>query len=71
LPKTIGRWQGTVGDLKETMSINSDGTFVCQLYRRGFIANTISQDVAGEVRGTWRIGGDLLTLKSRVRKTNF
>src|ERR1035441_3643858 len=33
----VGRWQGTVGDLKETMSIDGDGTFVCQLHPRGFI----------------------------------
>ena len=59
----IGRWQGTVGDLKETMSIDADGTFVCQLYPTGFLANTLSQGVKGTVRGTWKINGTMFTLK--------
>jgi hypothetical protein len=59
----VGRWQGTVGDLKETMSIDADGTFVCQLYPAGFIANTLSQGVKGTVRGTWEITGAMITLK--------
>ena len=59
----VGRWQGTVGDLKETMSIDADGTFVCQLYPAGFIANTLSQGVKGTVRGTWEITGAMVTLK--------
>jgi hypothetical protein len=59
----VGRWQGTVGDLKETMSIDADGTFVCQLYPTGFIANTLSQGVKGTVRGTWEITGAMVTLK--------
>jgi len=61
--KIVGRWQGTVGDVKETMSINGDGTFVCQLYPRGFIANTLSQGVKGTIRGTWNIKGAIITLK--------
>jgi hypothetical protein len=61
--KIVGRWQGTVGDMKETMSINGDGTFVCQLYPRGFIANTLSQGVKGTIRGTWTITGAMITLK--------
>jgi hypothetical protein len=61
--KIVGRWQGTVGDLKETMSLNSDGTFVCQLYPRGFIANTLSQGVTGTIRGTWKITGAIITLR--------
>jgi len=59
----VGRWQGTVGDLKETMSIDADGTFVCQLYPTGFIANTLSQRVKGTVRETWEITGAIITLK--------
>jgi hypothetical protein len=61
--KIVGRWQGTVGDLKETMSINGDGTFVCQLHPTGFIANTLSQSVTGTVRGTWKITGTIITLR--------
>jgi hypothetical protein len=37
--KIVGNWQGTVGNSKETMQINSDGTFVCQLHQTGFLAN--------------------------------
>jgi hypothetical protein len=61
--KIIGSWQGTVGNLKETMSINGDGTFVCRLHPGGFIANTLSQGVTGTVRGTWKINGAIITLR--------
>jgi uncharacterized protein (TIGR03066 family) len=61
--KIVGRWQGTVGDLKETMSIDGDGTFVCQLHPTGFIANTLSQGVTGTIRGTWKITGAMITLR--------
>ena len=61
--KIVGHWQGTVGDLKETMSIDADGTFVCQLRPRGFIANTLSQSLPGMVRGTWKITGAIITLR--------
>ena len=61
--KIVGRWQGTVGDLKETMSLDGDGTFVCQLRPMGFIANTLSQGVTGTIRGTWKITGAIITLR--------
>ena len=61
--KIIGAWQGTVGDLKETMSLNGDHTFVCQLQPQGFLANTLSQSVTGTIRGTWAITGAVITLK--------
>jgi hypothetical protein len=64
----VGRWQGSVGDLKETMSLGGDGTFVCQLHPKGFIANTLSQSVTGTVRGTWKITGALITLKIASEK---
>ena len=61
--KIAGRWQGTVGDVKETMSIDADGTFVCQVHPMGFIANTLSQSVTGTIRGTWKITGAIITLR--------
>ena len=61
--KIVGRWQGAVGDLKETMSIGADGTFVCQLRPLGFIANTLSQCVPGEISGTWKITGAIIDLR--------
>jgi len=61
--KIVGHWQGTVGDLKETMSIDGDGTFVCQLRPEGFIASTLSQGVTGTIRGTWEISGKTITLR--------
>jgi hypothetical protein len=61
--KIVGRWQGTVGDLKETMSIDGDGTFGCQVHPMGFIANTLSQGVTGRIRGTWKITGAIITLR--------
>jgi hypothetical protein len=65
----VGRWQGRVGDSKETMSIDGDGTFVCQLYPMGFLANTLSEGVPGMVRGTWKITGSMITL-SITREKN-
>ena len=59
----VGRWQGKVGNLRETMTIDGDGTFVCQIYPLGFLANTLSQSVAGKVSGTWNINGAVITLK--------
>ena len=61
--KIVGGWQGTVGNSKEIMSIDSDGTFVCQLWQMGFIANTLSQGIPGTIRGTWKITGAVITLK--------
>jgi len=60
--KIIGHWQGTVGGMKETMSINNDSTFVCQIHPQGFIANTLSQSVTGTISGTWKITGAIITL---------
>lgn len=61
--KIAGRWFGTVGELKETMSIDSNGTFVCQLHPTGFIGRTFSPTVTGTVRGTWKITGAIITLR--------
>jgi len=60
--KIIGRWQGTVGDERETMSISGDGTFICQLHQAGFIANMLYPVVPGTISGTWIITGNILTL---------
>lgn len=59
----VGRWQGTVGDFKEALAIDGDGTFVCHLHPMGFIANTLSQSVTGTIRGTWNITGTTITLR--------
>jgi hypothetical protein len=61
--KIVGDWQGTVGDMKETMSFNADGKFVSQVRPRGFISNTLSQGVTGTIRGTWTITGKVITMK--------
>jgi hypothetical protein len=58
-----GHWQGTVGSSKETMTIDRNGTFVCQIHPLGFLANTLSQSVPGKVSGTWNITGAVITLK--------
>jgi hypothetical protein len=60
--KIVGRWQGTVGDLKETMSINEDGTFSCEVRPMGFIANMLYPVAPGTVSGTWSITGKIITL---------
>jgi hypothetical protein len=61
--KIVGSWQGTVGNLKETMSIKGDGTFVCRLHPGGFIANMIFPTVPGTIYGTWKINDAIITLK--------
>ena len=59
----VGHWQGTVGNVKETMSIDGDGTFVCQIRPLGFLANTLSQSRPGKISGTWNITGAIIRLK--------
>jgi hypothetical protein len=64
----VGHWQGTVGNVKETMSINGDGTFVCQIRPLGFLANTLSQSRPGKISGTWNITGAIIRLKITSEK---
>lgn len=61
--KIVGNWLGAVGDMKEAIAFNADGSFVAQLRPRGFISNTLSQGVTGTIRGTWAISGKTITLK--------
>jgi hypothetical protein len=60
--KIVGDWQGTVGDMKETISFNADGKFVSQVRPRGFISNTLGQGITGTIRGTWTIEGNVIRL---------
>ncbi len=60
--KIVGRWQGTVGNLKETMSVSPDGTFTCQVHPTGFIANMLYPVVPGTISGKWRVSGKIITL---------
>jgi hypothetical protein len=57
-----GQWMGTVGDSRERLSLGTDGRFDCDLRSTGFLANTLSQGVAGSVHGAWRIAGRKITL---------
>ena len=61
--KIVGNWLGTVGDMKEAMTFNADGSFIAQVRPRGFISNTLSEGVTGTIRGTWVINGKNITLK--------
>jgi hypothetical protein len=60
--KLVGDWIGTVGDTKETIKFNADGTFVAWVRPTGFISNTLGQGVTGTIRGTWTIAGKVVTL---------
>ena len=60
--RIVGGWQGTVGDISETITFNGDGKFVSEVRPRGFISNTLGQGVTGTVRGTWQISGNAITL---------
>lgn len=68
--RIVGHWQGTVGSSKEIMTIDGDGTFVCQIHPMGFLANTLSQSVPGKVSGNWNITGAVITLKITGEKHN-
>jgi hypothetical protein len=61
--KIVGLWQGTVGSSKETMSLDKNGTFVCQLQPTGFISTMIFPTKGGSIRGTWKITGTAITLE--------
>jgi len=61
--KIVGNWRGTVGNMKESITFNGDGSFIAQLRLQGFISNTLSQGVTGTIRGTWAINGKTITLK--------
>jgi hypothetical protein len=63
--KLAGDWQGTVGDMKETISFRADGGFTSHVRPMGFISNTLGQGVTGTVRGTWAIQGNVITLTIR------
>jgi hypothetical protein len=58
----VGLWQGTVGSSKETMSLDKNGTFVCQLQPTGFISTMIFPTKGGSIRGTWKVTGTAITL---------
>jgi uncharacterized protein (TIGR03066 family) len=60
--KIVGGWQGTVGDVTESITFDSDGKFVTQVRPMGFISNTLGQGVTGTIRGTWTIRGKIITL---------
>ena len=61
--KIVGNWLGTVGDIRESITFGSDGSFIAQLRPQGFISNTLSEGVTGTIRGTWAINGKIITLK--------
>ena len=61
--KIVGHWLGTVGNMKESITFSGGGSFIAQLRPQGFISNTLSQGVAGTIRGTWAINGKTITLK--------
>lgn len=61
--KVVGNWQGTVGDMKEGISFQADGSFKSQVRPLGFISNTLGQGITGTIFGTWTIEGRVITLK--------
>jgi hypothetical protein len=60
--RVVGKWLGTVGGERETISFGTDGTFVSQVRARGFISNTLGQGTTGTIRGSWSIKGKVITL---------
>jgi uncharacterized protein (TIGR03066 family) len=60
--KIVGLWQGTVGPSKETMSLDKNGTFVCQIQPTGIHFHYDFPDEGGSIRGTWKLTGTAITL---------
>jgi hypothetical protein len=60
--KIVGAWLGMVGNVRESMVISGDGTFVCDLQKTGFIAEMLYPAAPGTVKGTWSIVGSVMTL---------
>ena len=60
--KIVGSWIGTVGNERESMVINGDGTFVCHLQKTGFIASMLYPAPPGTVSGTWAIVGSVMSM---------
>ena len=60
----VGDWFGTsiVGDVRESISFNANGSFVAHARPVGFISNTLGQGVTGTIGGTWAIKGKSITL---------
>jgi hypothetical protein len=58
----VGSWQGTVGGMEESITINADGGFVAQIHAQGFMSNTLSQGSTGIVRGSWALSDAAITL---------
>jgi hypothetical protein len=61
--KIVGSWLGLVGNMKESITFNGDGSFIAQLRPQGFISNTLSQGATGTIRGTWTIKSKTITLR--------
>jgi hypothetical protein len=47
----VGNRLGMVGDMKESITFSSDGSFIAQLRPQGFISNTLFEGVTGVVCG--------------------
>jgi hypothetical protein len=58
----VGDWQGTVGDMKESIRFRAGGGFTSQVRPMGFISNTLGQGMTGTINGTWAIQGKAITL---------
>lgn len=61
--KIVGNWMGAVGQMKELITFNRDGSFIAELRPQGFISNTLSQGIIGTIHGTWSIKDRTITLK--------
>ncbi len=61
--RLVGGWQGTVGDTKESITFDADGSFRTFVRPTGFISNTLGQGVTGMIYGAWTIAGNVVTLK--------
>ncbi len=58
----VGTWRGTVGDDKESMTLNADHTFVCRVRPLGFIATMVWPVHPETLNGNWTLNGKSVTL---------
>jgi uncharacterized protein (TIGR03066 family) len=60
--RILGTWHGRTADEDETIQFESDGKFVSEVRRAGFISNTLGQGTTRTIRGTWTIAGKIVTM---------
>ena len=57
-----GRWTLDTGSESEWFHLEADGTYTAQIRQNGFIAATLSQGAAVDLRGDWELADRTISL---------